>query len=343
MVSCPCALVLSVPLTFFSGIGRASRDGILVKGADSIERMADVSTMVFDKTGTLTKGVLVVTDTHLDSDNNIDKETLLSYVASLEAHSMHPIARALTDAVDKAAEAHGVREIAGKGVIGIVEGHTIIAGNASLMDDNGIRWRICEGDIGTIIHVAIDGRYAGHVIISDKPKEDAREFIDELHRLGTDRIIMLSGDQMAYAERVSEEIGIDETHAELLPEDKLRELESIANGSDSNVAFVGDGMNDAPALSRADVGIVMGGIGSDVAIESADIIIMNDRLTKISDLITISRRTVSIARQNIVFAIAVKVLILVLALFGYAPMWLAVFGDVGVMVLCVLNASRTLR
>lgn len=345
VVSCPCALVLSVPLTFFGGIGGASKQGVLVKGSNFIDGLSKAGIVVFDKTGTLTRGTFKVTSVHPDQ---IDPDELLHLAAHVEQYSTHPIARALRDAHPCAGDGHvvsDVREIAGQGVVAQACGRRVAVGNTKLMDAEGAKWHVCKGDVGTVIHVAIDHVYAGHVIISDEVKPDAAEAIRDLKAAGVRKTVMLTGDRAAVAQQVAGELGIDEYHAELLPADKVSRVERLLDEKrpDETLAFVGDGINDAPVLARADVGIAMGALGSDAAIEAADVVLMDDKPSKIATVIRIARRTTRIARQNIVFAIAVKVAILVLALFGLAPMWLAVFGDVGVMVLCVLNATRTLR
>lgn len=345
VVSCPCALVLSVPLTFFGGIGGASKHGILVKGSNYLEALAKAQTIVFDKTGTLTKGVFKVTTVH---PSRLSEEQLLHLAAHVEHNSTHPIAAALRDAYpsdNDGCTVSNVTEEAGHGVLATVNGHRVAVGNDRLMDEVGATWRGCHTAGGTVVHVAVDGEYAGHVHISDEVKDDSREAIASIKAEGVRRCVMLTGDREATAASVARDLGLDEYHAELLPADKVDRVERLLGERERNatLAFVGDGINDAPVLARADVGIAMGAMGSDAAIEAADVVLMDDKPSKIAVAIRIARRTIRIARQNIVFAIAVKVAILCLAVVGLAPMWLAVFGDVGVMVLCVLNATRVLR
>ena len=345
VVSCPCALVLSVPLTFFGGIGGASKQGILIKGSSFMETLARSDTMVFDKTGTLTKGVFQVMAVH---PNMEDKDRLLHLAAHVERYSTHPIAEALRDAFPCEGDDCSVletTEVAGKGIIATVNGRRVAVGNTALMDELGAAWHSCEDDDGTVIHVAIDGRYAGHVLISDEVKGDAAQAISQLKAEGVTRVVMLTGDRDDVARRIAGKLGLDEYHSELLPADKVEHVEGLMRerAEGRSLAFVGDGINDAPVLARADVGIAMGAMGSDAAIEAADVVLMDDMPSKVAASVRIARRTLGIARQNIAFAIAVKVAVLLLAGVGLAPMWLAVFGDVGVMVLCVLNATRALR
>lgn len=345
VVSCPCALVLSVPLTFFGGIGNASKHGILVKGSNYLEALANAQIVVFDKTGTLTKGVFRVTTIH---SSRLSEEQLLHLAAHVEHNSTHPIAAALRDAYPSdhdGCTVSDVTEEAGHGVLATVNGHRVAVGNNRLMEEVGATWQGCHTAGGTVVHVAVDGEYAGHIHISDEVKDDSREAISSIKAEGVRRCVMLTGDHEASAASVAREIGLDEYHAELLPADKVEQVERLLGEREGNatLAFVGDGINDAPVLARADVGIAMGAMGSDAAIEAADVVLMDDKPSKIAVAIRIARRTIRIARQNIVFAIAVKVAILCLAVVGLAPMWLAVFGDVGVMVLCVLNATRVLR
>ena len=345
VVSCPCALVLSVPLTFFGGIGNASKHGILVKGSNYLEALAKAQTIVFDKTGTLTKGVFKVTTVH---PSTLNEEQLLHLAAHVESNSTHPIASALRDAYpsdNDGCTVTDVTEEAGRGVIATVNGHHVAVGNDCLMDEVGATWEGCHTTGGTIVHVAVDGEYAGHIHISDEVKDDAPEAIASIKAEGVRRCVMLTGDRKEAASSVANKLDLDEYHAELLPAGKVEQVERLLSEreGDATLAFVGDGINDAPVLARADVGIAMGAMGSDAAIEAADVVLMDDRPSKIATAIRIARRTIRIARQNIVFAIAVKVAILCLAVVGLAPMWLAVFGDVGVMVLCVLNATRVLR
>ena len=345
VVSCPCALVLSVPLTFFGGIGGASRRGILIKGANHIDQLAKVVTVVFDKTGTLTHGRFDVEAVHQGSCEKTGSEMeheLLHLAAHVEHFSTHPIGAALRDAFpDEATDGckvSDVNEVAGQGIRATVGGKVVCVGNAKMMDAIGARWHDCT-HTGTIIHVAIDGQYAGHIVISDQVKADSASAVAQLHELGVRHTVMLTGDRQEVAADVARQLGISEFHAGLLPADKVKYIEELHNG----VAFVGDGINDAPVLARADVGIAMGGLGSDAAIEAADVVLMDDQPSKIALAIRIARRTLAIARQNVWFAIGVKVAVLLLAAFGIATMWLAVFADVGVTVLAVLNAMRTLR
>ena len=348
VVSCPCALVISVPLTFFGGIGGASRRGILIKGANYMDVLAQIDTVVFDKTGTLTHGQFAVEAVHPDL---VDEHQLLHLAAHVEHFSTHPIGAALRDAFpDEATDGcrvSDVEEIAGHGIKARVGDQLVAVGNTKLMDAVGARWHDCH-HVGTIIHVAIDGTYAGHVVINDRIKADSALAIERLKALGVKQTVMLTGDRREVAEHVAGQLGLTEYHAELLPADKVAYIERMSPRSDqpssrtTKVAFVGDGINDAPVLARADVGIAMGGLGSDAAIEAADVVLMDDQPSKIADAISISRRTLGIARQNVVFAIGVKVAVLVLATFGLATMWLAVFADVGVTVLAVLNAMRSL-
>ena len=341
VVSCPCALVISVPLTFFGGIGGASRKGILVKGANYMDVLAKIKTVVFDKTGTLTYGQFAVTAVHPDS---CDEHQLLHLAAHVEHFTTHPIGAALRDAFpDEATDGckiSDVEEVAGQGVKANVEGRIVCVGNTKMMDAVGAKWHDCH-HIGTIIHVAIDGQYAGHIVINDKVKDDSADAIAQLQSLGVAKTVMLTGDRKEVAEHVAKELRLSEYHSELLPADKVSIVEKLmGNGT---LAFVGDGINDAPVLARADVGIAMGGLGSDAAIEAADVVLMDDKPSKIALAIRIARRTLGIARQNVWFAIGVKVAVLVLATFGLATMWMAVFADVGVTVLAVLNAIRALR
>ena len=341
VVSCPCALVISVPLTFFGGIGGASRKGILVKGANYMDVLAKVDTVVFDKTGTLTYGQFAVEALHPDA---CDEHELLHLAAHVEHFSTHPIGAALRDAFpDEATDGcvvSNVEEIAGHGIRAKVGDKIICVGNTKMMDAVGAKWRDCH-HIGTIIHVAIDGEYAGHIVINDQIKSDSAEAVADLKSLGVARTVMLTGDRKEVADHVAKELGLSEYHAELLPADKVASIEQLSRKS--TIAFVGDGINDAPVLARADVGIAMGGLGSDAAIEAADVVLMDDKPSKVALAIRIARRTLKIARQNVAFAIGVKVAVLILAAVGIATMWLAVFADVGVTVLAVLNAMRALR
>jgi len=344
VVSCPCALVISVPLTFFGGIGGASRKGILIKGANYMDTLAKIKTVVFDKTGTLTHGQFAVEAVHPDS---CDEHQLLHLAAHVEHFSTHPIGAALRDAFpDEATDGcriTDIEEIAGQGICAMVEGQKVAVGNTKLMDAVGAKWHDCH-HVGTIIHVAIDGVYAGHIVINDKIKEDSAEAIALLKELGVERTIMLTGDRKEVADHVAQQLNLDEYHAELLPADKVAYMEQLSTlNSQFSTLFVGDGINDAPVLARADVGVAMGGLGSDAAIEAADVVLMDDKPSKIALAIQIARRTRAIARQNVWFAIGVKIAVLILATFGLATLWMAVFADVGVTVLAVLNAMRALK
>ena len=345
VVSCPCALVISVPLTFFGGLGGASRKGILIKGSSYMDTLARIGTVVFDKTGTLTKGEFAVEAVHPEDFN---ENELLHLAAHVEHFSTHPIGEALRAAFPNEAtdgcSVTDVEEIAGQGIKACVEGRTVCVGNTRMMDSVGAGWHDCHR-AGTIIHVAVDGKYAGHIVINDLVKEDSAEAIAALRRLGVSRTVMLTGDREEVARDVAGRLGLDAYHAALLPADKVSYLEQLlaSKPADRSLAFVGDGINDAPVLKRADVGIAMGGLGSDAAIEAADVVLMDDKPTKIATAIAIARRTLRIARQNIWFAIVVKAAILGLATVGLGTMWLAVFADVGVTVLAVLNAMRALR
>jgi Cd2+/Zn2+-exporting ATPase len=343
VVSCPCALVISVPLTFFGGIGGASRKGVLVKGANYLDILSKVDTVVFDKTGTLTHGRFAVEAVHPDTYN---EHQLLHLAAHVEHFSNHPIGAALRDAFPDEAtdgcEVSDVEEVAGKGIRAKVGNQTVCVGNTKMMDAVGAKWHDCHDDAGTIIHISIDGVYAGHIVINDVVKEDSREAIAELKSLGVKKTVMLTGDRKDVALKVAQHLEIDEWHAELLPADKVAQMSALSLQA-STIAFVGDGINDAPVLARADIGIAMGGLGSDAAIEAADVVLMDDHPLKIATAIRIARRTLAIARQNIWFAIGVKVAVLLLAAIGVAAMWLAVFADVGVTALAVLNAMRTLK
>ena len=340
VVSCPCALVISVPLTFFGGLGGASRKGILVKGSNLLDTLAGVKTVVFDKTGTLTEGVFEVTAVHPEV---IDQKELLHLAAHVERHSTHPVAMALRNAYpdeQDAGEVSGISEQAGQGITATVNGKRVAVGNQLLMEAEGAAWHPCHHS-GTIIHVAIDGSYAGHIVISDRIKADAAEAVSALRKAGVSRTVMLTGDQESVAAAVAREVGVDSYHAQLLPADKVARVEALL--PEGTLAFVGDGINDAPVLTRADVGIAMGALGSDAAIEAADVVLMDDKPSKIAEAIKIARRTLRIAKENIWMAIGIKVLVLVLAVLGVATMWMAVFADVGVTVLAVLNAMRALK
>lgn len=345
VVSCPCALVISVPLTFFGGIGGASRNGILIKGSNYMDALANLSTVVFDKTGTLTHGQFEVEAIHPE---NYDAQELLHMAAHVEHFTTHPIGAALRDAFPNEATdgctITEVEEIAGQGIRAKVGNHTVCVGNTKMMDSIGAKWHNCH-KVGTIIHIAIDGIYAGHIIINDKIKEDSKEAISQLKALGVGKTVMLTGDRKEVGEHVAQQLHIDEYHTELLPTDKVSHMERLINEkpAGSTLAFVGDGINDAPVLKRADVGIAMGAFGSDAAIEAADVVLMDDKPSKVATAISIARRTISIAHQNVWFAIGVKVAILLLATVGLGTMWMAVFADVGVTVLAVLNAMRALK
>lgn len=345
VVSCPCAFVIAVPLSFFGGIGGASRAGILVKGSNYLEMLSKADTVVFDKTGTLTDGSFNVVAVH--PEKGVDPDRLLSYAAHAEAFSDHPIALSLKAAYSGPLDEQrisDVREQSGHGVQSKVDEHLVVVGNDRLMDENDISCHACDL-VGTILHVALDGAYIGHIVIADVPKTDAAEAIEALHAAGIGRTVMLTGDRSDVASAVAAELGIDEVHAQLLPQDKVALLEQLLAAEDARktLAFVGDGINDAPVLARADVGIAMGGMGSDAAIEAADIVLMDDRPTDIARAVRISRKTMSIVYQNIAFALGVKFLVLLLAVIGLANMWMAVFADVGVTCLAILNAMRALR
>ena len=344
VISCPCALVISIPLSFFAGIGGASKEGVLIKGSNYLETLSQVKTVVFDKTGTLTQGVFEVSGVH---HSEMENEKLLEYAALAECASSHPISKSLQRACGKAIDRDRVRdiqEISGKGVSAVVDGHTVLAGNDKLMALRGIPFIGCHS-VGTIIHIAIDGQYAGHIVISDVVKPHAKEAIERLKHAGVEKTVMLTGDSRRVAEQVAGALGVDEVHSELLPADKVAQVEKllVGKGGKDKLAFVGDGINDAPVLSRADIGIAMGAMGSDAAIEAADVVLMDDDPLKIAKAIRISRKCIGIVYQNIVFALAVKFACLALGALGLANMWAAIFADVGVMVLAVLNAIRALR
>lgn len=352
VISCPCALVISVPLTFFGGIGGASKQGVLVKGSNYLEALARTDIVVFDKTGTLTRGVFNVTAIHPD---RCSEPQLLELAALAESYSSHPIARSLRDAygmdIDESRVTH-VAEIAGRGVkaeIGPAAGEggdvrTVYVGNDKLMEEMGVSWHPCH-HVGTTVHVAAEGEYLGHIVISDEVKPDAKAAVAALKAAGVRRTVMLTGDAQAVGEAVGKELGLDEVHAQLLPAGKVERVEALLGqkAPKGTLAFVGDGINDAPVLSRSDVGIAMGALGSDAAIEAADVVLMDDKPSKIAAAISIARRTLVIARQNIVFALAVKAVFLIMGLFGMANMWEAVFADVGVSVIAILNATRALK
>ena len=340
VVSCPCALVISVPLTFFGGLGGASKKGILVKGANRLDQLAKLQTVVFDKTGTLTEGVFEVTAVHPEV---IDQKELLHLAAHVERHSTHPIAMALRNAYPDEQDSctiGQVEETAGHGVVALVNGRRVAVGNSKLMEAEGAAWHPCH-HTGTIVHVAIDGEYAGHIVISDRVKADAAEAVKALKEAGVNQTVMLTGDQEDVAAAVAAEVQVDAYYAGLLPADKVAQVEKLLGSG--TLAFVGDGINDAPVLTRADIGVAMGALGSDAAIEAADVVIMDDKPSKLAEAIRIARRTLRIARENISLAIGIKVLVLLLAVLGLATMWMAVFADVGVTVLAVLNAMRALK
>lgn len=344
VISCPCALVISVPLSFFGGIGGASKRGVLVKGSNYLEVLADAEIVVFDKTGTLTKGVFNVTAVHPD---RVSEARLLELAALAESYSDHPISRSLREAYGKeleSARVSDVEELSGRGVRAVIDGHTVCAGNDKLMEEVGVPWHPCHR-IGTTVHVSLDGEYVGHIVISDELKPDAAEAIAELKRRGVRKTVMLTGDAKAVGESVAKELGIDEVHAQLLPGDKVDRVEALLKEKSprGKLAFVGDGINDAPVLSRADIGIAMGAFGSDAAIEAADIVLMDDKPSKIAVAMSIAKKTLRIVHQNIVFALGVKALVLLLGAAGMANMWEAVFADVGVSFIAILNASRALK
>ena len=344
IVSCPCALVISVPLSFFGGIGGASSKGILIKGSNFLEALAKVGTVVFDKTGTLTEGVFDVTAVHPE---NIDEKELLHLAAHVERYSTHPIAVSLKHAYPNESDGcsvENVEEIAGHGVRAVVNGKTVCVGNTKMMDAVGAQWKPCEKN-GTIVHVSVDGEYVGHIVVSDRIKPDSADAIKALKAEGVTKTVMLTGDKREVGEYVASAVGIDEFRAELLPADKVSELERLLKEKPAGktLAFVGDGINDAPVLARADLGIAMGGLGSDAAIEAADVVLMDDKPSKIAVGVKIARKTLRLARENTFFAIFIKLLVLVLAVLGAATMWMAVFADVGVTVLAVLNAMRALK
>ena len=343
VISCPCALVISIPLSFFAGIGGASNQGILVKGSNYLETLAQTKYVVFDKTGTMTQGVFEVSGIH---HNEVPDEKLLEYAALAECSSSHPISKSLQKAYGKPIDRNRVtdiEEISGNGVIAKVDGISVAAGNTKLMNRLGIAYQDCH-HVGTVVHMAIDGKYAGHILISDIIKPHAKEAIAELKKAGISKTVMLTGDSKRVADQVAEELGIQEVYSELLPADKVSRVEELLNqkSEKDKLAFVGDGINDAPVLSRADIGIAMGALGSDAAIEAADIVLMDDDPLKISKAIKIARKCIRIVYENIYFAIGIKVLCLILGALGIANMWMAIFADVGVMIIAVLNAIRTL-
>ena len=342
VVSCPCALVISIPLSFFAGLGGASHEGILIKGSNYLETLSKTKTVVFDKTGTLTQGVFDVTGVH---HNSLPREKVLEYAALAECASSHPISRSLQRAygghIDRD-RVTDIQEFSGNGVVAKVDGVTVAVGNDKLMEKLGIAWHDCHS-VGTIIHLALDGQYAGHIVISDVEKPHARDAITALKRIGVEKTVMLTGDRAKVAGHVAQSLGVDEVHSELLPADKVAQVERLLGQSGGKLAFVGDGINDAPVLSRADIGIAMGAMGSDAAIEAADVVLMDDDPLKIAKAIRISRKCIRIVYEHIAFALIVKALCLLLVAVGAANMWAAIFGDVGVMVIAVLNAIRALR
>ena len=342
VVSCPCALVISIPLSFFAGLGGASHEGILIKGSNYLETLSKTKTVVFDKTGTLTQGVFDVTGVH---HNQLPREKVLEYAALAECASSHPISKSLQRAhggpIDRQ-RVTDIQEFSGNGVVAKVDGVTVAVGNDKLMEKLGIAWHDCHS-VGTIIHLALDGQYAGHIVISDVEKPHARDAIAALKRIGVEKTVMLTGDRAKVADHVAQSLGVDEVHSELLPADKVAQVERLLGQSGGKLAFVGDGINDAPVLSRADIGIAMGAMGSDAAIEAADVVLMDDDPLKIAKAIRISRKCIRIVYENIAFALIVKALCLLLVAVGAANMWAAIFGDVGVMVIAVLNAIRALR
>ena len=344
VISCPCALVISIPLTFFAGLGGASREGILIKGSNYLETLSKTKILVFDKTGTLTKGVFEVTGVH---HNTLEEEKILEYAALAESASSHPISKSLINAHGKVLDRSRVKdieEISGKGIKAVVDNDKVAVGNSRLMEDLGIAYKDCH-KVGTIIHVAINGQYSGHIVISDVEKENAREAVQALKKAGIEKTVMLTGDADKVAQAVAEKLGLDEVHSQLMPQDKVFEVEKLLaeKAKNSALAFVGDGINDAPVLSRADIGIAMGAMGSDAAIEAADVVLMDDNPMNISKAIKISKKCLGIVYQNIVFALVVKFSCLALGALGLANMWLAIFADVGVMVLAILNAIRALK
>lgn len=342
VVSCPCALVISIPLSFFAGLGGASHEGVLIKGSNYLETLSKTKVVVFDKTGTLTQGVFDVTGVH---HNSLPREKVLEYAALAECASSHPISRSLQRAygghIDRD-RVTDIREYSGNGVVARVDGATVAVGNDKLMDKLGIAWHDCHS-VGTIIHLALDGQYAGHIVISDVEKPHAKDAIAALKRIGVEKTVMLTGDRSKVADHVAQDLGVDEVHSELLPADKVSQVERLLSRAGGKLAFVGDGINDAPVLSRADIGIAMGAMGSDAAIEAADVVLMDDDPLKIAKAIRISRKCIRIVYENIAFALIVKALCLLLVAVGAANMWAAIFGDVGVMVIAVLNAIRALR
>ena len=344
VISCPCALVISIPLSFFAGLGGAGKEGVLIKGSNYLEALSQTKTVVFDKTGTLTQGVFEVSAVH---HSPMAQEKLLEYAALAECASSHPISKSLQRACGRELDRERVTDIqehSGRGVTAVVDGVSVAAGNGRLMDELGVKWQECRS-VGSIVHIAVNGEYAGHIVISDLEKPHSREAIAALRASGVTKTVMLTGDIKKVAEQVAKDLGVDEVHAELLPGDKVARVEELlaAEPEDAKLAFVGDGINDAPVLSRADIGIAMGAMGSDAAIEAADVVLMDDDPLKIAKVIKISRKCIRIVHENIVFSLGVKLLCLLLVAIGYANMWMGIFADVGVMVLAVLNAIRALR
>ncbi|NLZ46873.1 MAG: cadmium-translocating P-type ATPase, partial [Clostridiales bacterium] len=345
VISCPCALVISVPLSFFGGIGGASKVGVLVKGSNFLESLSKANTVVFDKTGTLTKGNFAVNKI---VPQNISKNELLEFAAYAENYSSHPIALSIKNKYSKEIDdtkISDLKEIAGHGISALIKGKQVLVGNERLMRKFSISFNTPNQEVGTIIYVAIDNRFSGYILISDEIKSDSKQAISELKKLGIDKTIMLTGDSDLVGREVVKQLGIDKAYTELLPVQKVEIIEKLLSDTDGNstIAFVGDGINDAPALARADIGIAMGGMGSDAAIEAADIVIMTDEPSKIGTVIKISKKTLRIVKQNIIFALGVKFIVLVLGAFGYASMWAAVFADVGVSIIAILNAIRALN
>ena len=342
VISCPCALVISIPLSFFAGLGGAGHEGILIKGSNYLEALSKTKIVVFDKTGTLTQGVFEVTGVH---HSPMEDRKLLEYAALAECASSHPISKSLQKACGVELDRSRVTDIeerGGRGVVAAVDGHSVAAGNGKLMDELGIKWQECRS-VGTIIHMAVDGRYAGHIVISDVVKPHSAQAIKGLKQAGVRKTVMLTGDVKKVADAVASELGVDEVHSDLLPADKVGKVEELLRQQHGKLAFVGDGINDAPVLGRADIGIAMGAMGSDAAIEAADIVLMNDNPADIARAIHLARRTMGIVWQNIVFALGIKFAVLVLAAFGIANMWMAVFADVGVAVIAILNAMRAMN
>ena len=344
VISCPCALVISIPLSFFAGLGGAGKEGVLIKGSNYLEALSQTKTVVFDKTGTLTQGVFEVSAVH---HSPMAQEKLLEYAALAECASSHPISKSLQKAAGGALDRSRVTDIqehSGRGVTAVVDGVTVAAGNGKLMEELGVAWHECHS-VGTIVHIAVNGEYAGHIVISDVEKPHSRDAIAALKAAGVTKTVMLTGDIQKVADYVARDLGVDEVRAELLPADKVARVEELlrAEPEGAKLAFVGDGINDAPVLSRADIGIAMGAMGSDAAIEAADVVLMDDDPMKIAKAIKISRKCIRIVHENIVFSLGVKLLCLLLVALGFANMWMGIFADVGVMVLAVLNAIRALR